>query len=109
MRSGRHVLVEKPLALSVPECQRMIEEAERAGVVAMVGFHMRFHRLVREAREQIGRGAPGNIESIRLVWHSPRADVGISAWKTRRSHGGGALVEIAVHHLDLALPNRRGY
>jgi myo-inositol 2-dehydrogenase/D-chiro-inositol 1-dehydrogenase len=101
MRSGRHVLVEKPLALSVPECQCMIEEAGRAGVVAMAGFHMRFHRLVREVREQIRRGAAGDIKSIRLVWHSPRGDAEIPAWKTRRCQGGGALVEIAVHHLDL--------
>jgi predicted dehydrogenase len=101
MRSGRHVLVEKPLALSVAECRRMMDEAERSGVVAMAGFHMRFHRLVREAREHIRRGAAGEIESIRVVWHSPRGDKGIPDWKTRRCHGGGALVEIAVHHLDL--------
>jgi predicted dehydrogenase len=101
MRSGRHVLVEKPLALTVTECQCMIEEAGRAGVVAMAGFHMRFHRLVREVREQIRRGAAGDVKSIRLVWHSPRGDAEIPAWKTRRSQGGGALVEIAVHHLDL--------
>ncbi len=101
MHAGRHVLVEKPLALSVAECERMIEEAGRAGVVAMTGFHMRFHRLVRRAREIIRLGAAGDIESIRLVWHSPRGDKGIPVWKTRRCQGGGALVEIAVHHLDL--------
>ena len=102
MRAGKHVLVEKPLALSVAECRRMIEEAGRAGVVAMTGFHMRFHRLVRLAREQIRLGAAGEIESIRVVWHSPRGDAGIPDWKTRRRSGGGSLVEIAVHHLDLA-------
>lgn len=101
MRAGRHVLVEKPLALSVGECERMIAEAGRAGVVAMTGFHMRFHRLVRRVRDLIRSGAVGELESVRLVWHSPRGDAHIPEWKTRRRWGGGALVEIAVHHLDL--------
>ena len=99
--AGKHVLVEKPLALTPAECRRMIEASERSNAVAMTGFHMRFHRLVQQLRQHLEAGAAGDIESIRLVWHSPRGDAGIPAWKTKRAHGGGALVEIAVHHLDL--------
>jgi predicted dehydrogenase len=101
MRAGKHVLVEKPLALTVEDCARMMAVAEAAGVIAMAGFHMRFHRLVREARQYIRYGALGDIESVRMVWHSPRSDAGIPEWKTRRQQGGGAIVEIAVHHFDL--------
>jgi predicted dehydrogenase len=67
----------------------------------MTGFHMRCHRLMRRARDVIHGGALGPIESVRLVWHSPRGDAGTPAWKTRRASGGGALTEIAVHHFDL--------
>jgi predicted dehydrogenase len=101
LRARKHVLVEKPLALSAAQCQAMIAAAEEAGVVAMTGFHMRFHRLVRQLRDLIRRGAAGEVESVRVVWHSPRGDEGIPDWKTRRSRGGGAVVEISVHHLDL--------
>lgn len=101
MRAGKHVLVEKPLALTTMECSRMMAEADAAGVIAMTGFHMRFHRLMREARERIREGVLGPIESVRMVWHSPRSDRGIPEWKTQRQSGGGALVEIAVHHFDL--------
>jgi myo-inositol 2-dehydrogenase / D-chiro-inositol 1-dehydrogenase len=101
IRAGKHVLVEKPLALTPPDCIRMMAESEGAGVIAMTGFHMRFHRLVRQARDYIRQGSLGPIESVRIVWHSPRSDQGIPEWKTRRGQGGGALVEIAVHHFDL--------
>jgi predicted dehydrogenase len=101
IEAGKHVYVEKPLALSVEECEAMVGAARRRGCVAVTGFHMRFHRLVREAREIVRSGRLGAIESMRLVWHSPRGDAGVPGWKTRRAEGGGALVEIGVHHLDM--------
>jgi predicted dehydrogenase/GT2 family glycosyltransferase len=101
LRAGKHVWVDKPLALNEADCQRMIEEAARAGTVAMTGLHMHFHRLVMAARAAIRRGELGRIESVRLVWHSPRTDLNIPAWKIARATGGGSLVEIAPHHLDL--------
>ena len=97
----KHVLVEKPLALVATDAMRLVDRANTAGVVAMTGFHMRFHRLIKPARDLIARGELGEIESIRVIWHSPRGDQGIAEWKTTRAGGGGALVEIAVHHLDL--------
>jgi predicted dehydrogenase len=101
LEAGRHVYVEKPLALSVEECEAMVGAARRSGCVAVTGFHMRFHRLVREAKEIVWAGRLGAIESIRLVWHSPRGDAPMPHWKTVRAEGGGALVEIGVHHLDM--------
>jgi myo-inositol 2-dehydrogenase / D-chiro-inositol 1-dehydrogenase len=101
IRAGRHVWIDKPLALSVDECRRIIAEAAPAPIVAMTGFHMRFHRLVRQARDLIRGGVLGELESIRAVWHAPRADQNLPKWRKRRSTGGGALMEIAVHHFDL--------
>ncbi len=101
MRAGKAVYVEKPLALTLAECERMVDESEQACVTAMTGFHMRFHRLVAQAREKLTQGAVGPVQSIRVVWHSPRGDRNIAPWKVRRDQGGGALTEIAVHHFDL--------
>ncbi len=101
VRAGKHVLVEKPLTLVASDAARLVREARSAGVVAMTGFHMRFHRLIQPARARIAAGDLGEIESIRVIWHSPRGDSGIAKWKTARTSGGGALVEIAVHQLDL--------
>lgn len=51
--AGKHVWVEPPLGLSLPECDRLIERARRSPQTVMVGFHMRWHRLVRQAREVV--------------------------------------------------------
>ena len=101
LRAGHHVYVEKPLALNVDDSEAMLSEARRSGRIAVTGFHMRFHRLLREARDIVRSGRLGTIESIRVVWHSPRGDQQTQAWKTTRDTGGGALVEIGVHHIDL--------
>ena len=101
LRAGKHVWIDKPLTLDAPSALRIITAVGETGLVAMTGFHMRFHRLVSEARALIRSGDLGALESARVVWHSPRDDRGIPLWKTRRSEGGGALTEIAVHHFDL--------
>jgi predicted dehydrogenase len=101
LAGGCHVLVEKPLALSLDDADAMIA-AERAGAGrCLMGLHMRWHRLVRRARAAIGAGEVGTLESVRGVWSSPRRDEGIPGWKTRRATGGGALVELGVHLFDL--------
>ena len=101
LRAGCHVLVEKPLTLSLDDADALVAaERDAAGRVVM-GLHMRWHRLIRRAREAIRAGVIGTPESIRAVWTSPRGDDGIPDWKRTRGAGGGALVELGVHLFDL--------
>jgi predicted dehydrogenase len=95
------VLIEKPLVLSLDDADALIEAARGTNARVLMGFHMRWHRLVRRARAIARGGALGDLESIRATWYSPRDDAGLPAWKARRDRGGGVLVEIAVHHFDL--------
>jgi myo-inositol 2-dehydrogenase/D-chiro-inositol 1-dehydrogenase len=101
MKAGKHVWIDKPLTLSSDEATRIADAASQTRAIVMTGFHMRFHRLVRQARALIAGGALGRIESIRSTWNSPRADLGLPEWRWHRETGGGALVEIGVHHYDL--------
>lgn len=101
IESGKHVLIEKPLALSLSDCDRLIQEARNTNKKVMMGFHMRFHRLVCEAKALIEQGLLGNLETIRAIWNSPRGDTNLPEWRRCRELGGGALVEIGVHHMDL--------
>ena len=101
LRAGKHVWVDFPLVLSEEDALRLVREATNASTVLMPGMHMRFHRLFSRARRVIQRGELGRIESARVIWHGPRSDQQIAAWKTCRASGGGSLVEIASHHLDL--------
>jgi predicted dehydrogenase len=102
MKANKHLLIEKPLTLRVDEADSLIEMAQQCPTKIMVGFHMRWHRLIQDARAMIQQGVLGTIESIRTVWSSPiRYDGSLPAWRYERSSGGGALIEIAVHHFDL--------
>ena len=101
IEAGCHVLIEKPVALGMAHADKLVELASKHDVRVLMGFHMRWHRLIRRAREYVHSGALGIIESIRTIWNSPRADSGIPDWKRRRADGGGSLVEIGVHLFDL--------
>ncbi|MGH7824568.1 MAG: Gfo/Idh/MocA family protein [Candidatus Binatia bacterium] len=65
----------------------------------MLGFNLRWHRLVRRARETIRRGTLGMIQMIRTVLTSYHENV--PEWRRYRTQGGGVLFEQAVHHFDL--------
>jgi UDP-N-acetylglucosamine 3-dehydrogenase len=101
LRAGCDVLVEKPLALAMNDADAMVEAADTTGRRVLMGFHMRWHRLIKRAREAIREGAVGTPESIRGIWNSPRGDAGLPPWKAARTTGGGALVELGVHLFDL--------
>jgi predicted dehydrogenase len=105
LEAGKHVLVEKPLALTVEDCDRIVEAGSRhPAAVAMVAFNLRFHRLVRAARVRIAAGKLGAIETINTLTMADPADASGGrppAWKLDRSRGGGALIEQGVHHFDL--------
>lgn len=96
---GKHVYVEKPLATSVDDAGRVLEVARQSGLIAMMGFNYRHNPLVQRARSAIGGGAVGTPVSVRTVFTTPAR--AIPAWKQQRESGGGALLDLAVHHVDL--------
>ncbi len=59
--AGKHVIVEKPMALTVQECDRMIEACERAGKILMVGQVMRYYPVNHKIRDMIAEGAIGKV------------------------------------------------
>lgn len=100
--AGKHILIEKPLALTLEDCDRLLQRLPGSRSKVTVGFHMRHHRLVRQVRELIQEGLPGVVQSIRSVWNSPVfVEEHLPAWRHQRETGGGVLLEVAVHHFDL--------
>jgi predicted dehydrogenase len=103
INAGKHVFVEKPLALSLQECDGMIERAAaNATLKVLVGFNLRWHRLVREARALIRSGELGEIRMARTILTSGvRLSRDYADWRQRRESGGGAIFELGVHHFDV--------
>lgn len=102
LEAGKHVFVEKPLALTLEDCDRLIEKANSVENKITVGFNLRHHRLIQEAQQIIQEGALGNIEAIRSNWTSAiRFRQEVPEWRNSHESGGGVLFEIGVHHFDL--------
>lgn len=102
LAAGRHVLIEKPPALGLDEWDRLIEVGATGPCAALLGVNMRRLPSVMAARELIGSGALGEVRAVQTTLTGDRrAKRDPSPWRADRLRGGGALVERAVHHLDL--------
>jgi myo-inositol 2-dehydrogenase/D-chiro-inositol 1-dehydrogenase len=102
LEMGKHLFIEKPLALGLDEIDRLMERARQSPSKVMVGFNLRWHRLVRQAREMIQRGEMGRIEVVRSAFTSAMPDEeSLPEWRKWRQQGGGVLIDKASHHFDL--------
>ena len=99
-----HVLLEKPLAHSLESAQRIAEAARETDGHSMVGFNNRFSNTVRIVKNRIGRGDLGDVSHVEANYVRRRGIPGRGSWFTRRQiAGGGALIDLGVHAIDLAL------
>ncbi|GAB3675669.1 Gfo/Idh/MocA family protein [Halopiger thermotolerans] len=99
-----HVLLEKPLAHTLESAQRIADAAADAEGVCMVGFNNRFLNAVRLVRNRIERGEFGEVTHVEANYVRRRGVPGRGSWFTRREvSGGGALVDLGVHAIDLAM------
>ncbi|MBN1568183.1 MAG: Gfo/Idh/MocA family oxidoreductase [Acidobacteria bacterium] len=101
LRMKKHLFMEKPLALTLEECDRLISEASRIPCKVMVGLNSRWHRLVLRGRNLIRSGILGKLRAVRSVYTHCHPGAGAPAWHKRRALGGGVLFNDGVHHFDL--------
>jgi myo-inositol 2-dehydrogenase / D-chiro-inositol 1-dehydrogenase len=102
LEAGKHLLVEKPLALSLDDCDALIDAAAGAPGHAMVAFNWRFDPLVRRALQAVRAGRLGAPVALRTALTDGKSGyVDAPPWRGVRDLGGGALVEKAGHHFDL--------
>lgn len=99
--AGKHLFLEKPLALTVEEGRRLVEAGRRSGRVAQVCFNLRWHRLAREARELVRSGVLGRVKAVRSVYTHDRTGVDAPDWHRKLELGGGVSFNEGVHHFDL--------
>jgi predicted dehydrogenase len=104
LRSGKHVLCEKPLARNASEAQRMVEAAKKAGKYLMVAMNNRFREDVQVLRSFIQGGELGEIQLVKTGWLRRVEDWRDRSWFTvREKAGGGALLDLGIPITDLAV------
>jgi len=103
LQSGKHVLVEKPMGLNVEDAKEIVRAERRSGKVVMIGHQMRWEWVPLHIRERIERGELGRIYSAKTGWFRRQGIPGWGSWFTRKDEaGGGPLIDIGVHMIDLA-------
>ena len=102
-RSGKHVLVEKPMAIDPKECQRMIDACADSGVTLGVAYYRRFYPVVARVAGLIADGTLGRPLSI-LATTGNTNRFPADDWRVVKALGGGGpLMDIGSHRLDLFL------
>ena len=108
-RAGKAVLCEKPMAATLADATAMADIVRQTGILYGTAFDQRHHPAHATLRQSIAEGTAGKITAIRIVYAcwldrlwSPEGQGAHPNWRTDRARaGGGALIDLAPHGLDL--------
>lgn len=104
LEAGKHVLVERPLALDAKGAEAAVKAAERAGKVLMVAFNNRYRPDALGVKAFATNGELGDIFSIKGAWYNRKVRPKRLTWRHRKeTAGGGAFMDLGVQVLDLCL------
>ena len=102
--AGLPVLCDKPLALTAPDCQKMLAAAEQGGVIHSTNFNQRGNTAVGRLKRYLDDGYVGTMHHTAIWWGLSMAEEdrkAATAWRFKPEHGGGVVHEL-IHVLDMA-------
>ena len=105
-KAGKHVYVEKPMAMRFEECREIVDVCAQQGVRLYVAFYRRAMPRFLKIKEWIDSGAIGEVRNVRAVQHQPPAPEDLSRatlpWRLKPEvSGGGKFLDMGIHELDL--------
>ncbi|WLA76829.1 Gfo/Idh/MocA family protein [Bradyrhizobium diazoefficiens] len=102
-KAGKHVVVEKPMALRLQDADAMIQACDEAGVKLFVVKQNRFNVPIVKAREALEAGRFGRLVlgTVRVRWCRDQAYYDQDAWRGTWAYDGGVLTNQASHHIDM--------
>ncbi|GGF98033.1 Gfo/Idh/MocA family protein [Paenibacillus abyssi] len=104
LEAGKHVLCEKPDAVNPEEAEKMAETAEKTGKTLIVMRNNRFSAAAQYMKQYVDQGHMGEIYTGRCGWLRRRGIPGKGGWfTTKELSGGGPLIDLGVHFIDLAV------
>lgn len=98
LQAGKHVLCEKPLGLTIAECDDIIAAADEAGKVLQVGHEMRHQALYQRMKSIVD---DDSIGAAQIMWCREYRGPMRPGWRSTQQHTGGLLLEKNCHHFDL--------
>ena len=101
-RAGKAIYLEKPIATALEDAMDLAKATSDARVRAVVGFNRRCHPLYVRARAMLRRGTIGELRALQTIFCEQVSPGAMPAWKAARSSGGGAPLDLASHHVDIA-------
>lgn len=103
LRSGRHAVVEKPIALTVADADEIVREGRQRGLTVATISQRRFEPAVRALRAAVDAGALGRLSLVIAegLYHRPQSYYDSAAWRGTRDLDGGVLMNQAIHTVDL--------
>lgn len=104
LQAGKHVLLEKPMGVNLEAAREILRASKASSGVLMIAHQMRFEAVPMQIRERIERGELGKIYTAKAGWLRRKGIPGWGSWFTQKEvSGGGPLIDIGVHMLDLSL------
>jgi predicted dehydrogenase len=104
LKAGKHILLEKPMAMNAVQAADIVKAGKKSGKVVQVGMVRRQFKAVKVVRDYIKKGLFGDIYHIRAMLIRRRGIPGLGGWfTTKAASGGGPLIDIGVHWFDAAM------
>ncbi|WP_248925621.1 Gfo/Idh/MocA family protein [Paenibacillus hamazuiensis] len=104
LQAGKHVLLEKPMAINAQAAKEIVQVHRQSNHTLMLAHQMRWEWLSLQVKQQIDKGALGRIYNVKTGWLRRKGIPGWGSWFTQMAQsGGGPLIDIGVHMIDLSL------
>lgn len=104
LAAGKHVLLEKPMGIDADSAKEIVKAQQQSDKIIMIAHQMRWNWVPMQVKKQIERGELGKIYNAKAGLFRRKGIPGWGSWFTRKEQsGGGPLIDIGVHMLDLAL------
>ena len=104
VEAGKHVFLEKPMALNAAEAAEIAAAADKADTIVQIGMVWRFKPQVQIVREWMQAGRLGDIYHMRAVLIRRRGIPGLGGWFTTMAQsGGGPMIDLGVHWFDMSM------
>lgn len=103
LTAGVHVLCEKPMAMTVKECEAMLEASSKSGKLLSIAYHYRYTDAAQVAKRSVNEGEIGDPLVTRVQALRRRKVPGWGVFTNKELQGGGSLIDYGCHLIDLSL------